>query len=221
MFDQRQELLEILADEIVQASTDRIFRVCVDGVDGAGKTVFANELANSIHNRGKTVIRSSVDGFHNPRSVRYLKGRSSPLGFYMDSYNYADLERFLLEPLSPGGSGCYRRKVFDRLTDSPVGGDFEQAEPDSILVFDGIFLHRPELRKYWDYSIFLDVDFEISIPRGAERGPGYGSPDPDAPENQRYIEGQKHYLRESNPQQYATIVINNNDLWAPRVIGPV
>jgi len=221
VFDQRQELLEILADSITAASTSGTLRVGVDGVDGAGKTWFADELASAIRARSRPVIRSSVDGFHNPRDTRYQRGRSSPIGFYMDSYNYAALKRFLLEPLSPGGSGCYHKAVFDYVSDSPVSQEFEQAESGSVLVFDGIFLHRPELRGYWDYSIFLEVDFEISIPRGAARGAGFGSPDPEAIENQRYIEGQKQYLRESTPQRYATIVINNNDLWAPRVVKPV
>ncbi len=221
MFDQRQELIEILAESIVTASSAGIFRVAVDGVDGAGKTVFANEVSSAIQARSRPVIRASVDGFHNPKKMRYQRGRSSSIGFYLDSYDYPGLKRYLLDPLSPGGSGCYQNQIFDHKSDSPTAKEFKQAEPGSILVLDGIFLHRPELREYWDYSIFLEVDFEISIPRGAERGPGFGSPDPDAVENQRYMEGQKHYFGECSPLQHATIVINNNDLWAPRVVMPV
>jgi uridine kinase len=37
----------------------------------------------------------------------------------------------------------------------------EYADADAILLFDGIFLHRPELRPYWDFSIFLAVNFNI------------------------------------------------------------
>jgi uridine kinase len=71
---------------------------------------------------------------------------------------------------------------------------------------------------YWDFSIFLDVEFTISIPRCAQRGPGIGSPDPDAAENRRYVEGQRRYLREHNPQQHASIVIDNNDLLSPYMV---
>jgi hypothetical protein len=35
----------------------------------------------------------------------------------------------------------------------------------------------------------------------------------------RYIEGQAIYEREARPRQYATIVINNDDLVRPRVIA--
>ena len=37
----------------------------------------------------------------------------------------------------------------------------------AALIVDGIFLHRPELSTYWDLSIFLKVDFRVSVPRGA------------------------------------------------------
>jgi uridine kinase len=86
-----------------------------------------------------------------------------------------------------------------------------------ILVIDGIFLHRPELREYWDYSIFLDVAFTLSVPRGAQRGEG--SPDPGAPENRRYVEGQQLYLQSCKPKCSATIVINNEDLASPSVVA--
>jgi hypothetical protein len=59
---------------------DRVARVGVDRVDGAGKTTFADELARALEAIGRRTIRASVDGFHNPRSVRYRLGRGSPQG---------------------------------------------------------------------------------------------------------------------------------------------
>jgi uridine kinase len=154
-----------------------------------------------------------VDGFHNPKEVRYRLGRGSPEGFFRDSYDYRAFKDVLLEPLSPGGSGRYRTAVHDVELERPVTVPAEQAEPGAILVVDGIFLHRSELRAYWDLSVFLEVGFNVSIPRGAQRGEG--SPDPDAPENRRYVEGQKLYLLECDPKAHATFVINNDDLAAP------
>ena len=90
------------------------------------------------------------------------------------------------------------------------------ADPGSILVFDGIFLHRPELRGYWDFSIFLEVGFHISIPRGAQRDEG--SANADALENRRYVEGQKLYLRDCKPKTFATMTVNNENLAAPHIV---
>ena len=216
----RQRLLAAVAESIVGLALRRIVRVGVDGVDGAGKTTFADELAQALERRGRRVIRASVDGFHNPRAVRYRLGRSSPEGFFRDSYDYGRLRSSLLDPLSPGGTRRYRVAAFDHRSDTAIAAPVEVAVPDSILVFDGIFLHRPELRRYWDYSVFLEVGFDVSIPRCAQRGDG--SADPHAPDNRRYVEGQKIYLGTCAPRRHATVTINNEDLAAPYVVpgGP-
>jgi uridine kinase len=70
----------------------------VDGIDGAGKTTFADELAAVLRDRGHAVIRALVDGFHNPREVRYRRGRRSAVGYYLDSFDYDRLRRVLLDP---------------------------------------------------------------------------------------------------------------------------
>jgi uridine kinase len=216
----RQELLNGVTDTIATLTGNPTLRVGVDGIDGAGKTVLADELAVLLRARGRSVIRASVDGFHNDQATRYRLGRASPEGFFLDSYDYRGLKSALLDPLSPGGSGRYRTAIFDHALDTPVAVSKEQATVGSILLFDGIFLHRPELRHYWDFSIFLHVAFEVSIPRGARRGAGFGSPDPTAPSNVRYIEGQRLYLRACRPWRIATIIIDNSDIAIPALISP-
>ena len=212
----RQELIRYVAGRILELPVAHVIRVGIDGVDGAGKTTFANELAGVLEASGRTTIRASVDSFHNPKSTRYRLGRSSPQGYFLHSYNYSQLKAVLLDPLSPAGTGRYRTAMFDHTTDSPISLPEEQAVPGAILVFDGIFLHRPELRAYWDFSIFLEVGFNVSIPRGAQRGTG--SPDPEAAENRRYVEGQQLYLRGYDPKCHATITIDNEDLESPRIV---
>ena len=205
-------LLARLEREILSRRCGRVLRVGIDGVDGAGKTTLADALARALRAAAVPVIRASVDDFHHPRGIRYRLGRGSPEGFFRDSYDYAALKGALLDPLSPGGTLRYRTAVFDHRSDSAVRPAEEQASANSVLVFDGIFLHRPELRRYWDFSVFLDVRFEVSIPRGAQRGEG--SPDPLAPQNRRYVEGQRLYFQECAPREHATVVVNYDDLAA-------
>ena len=98
---ERRQVLNVVARHVVRLSPERIVRVAIDGVDGAGKTTFANELADVIRTLERPVIQASVDGFHNPKAVRYRRGRSSPKGYFEDSYNYAALKACLLDPLTP------------------------------------------------------------------------------------------------------------------------
>jgi uridine kinase len=195
--------------------------VAVDGLDGAGKTVFADGLAEVFAETGDAVFRAGIDGFHRPRSDRYLRGRNSPEGFYRDSFDYATFRRVLIDPFRDGaqtaGTTGFQLAAFDVVRDAPVESQWVTAPLDAVLVVDGIFLHRPELRDLWDWSIWLDVPFEVSYARMALRD---GSdPDPDAPSNARYRQGQEIYLREGRPREAASVIVDNADLAHPRIVG--
>ncbi len=212
----RQRVLDEVADAIVALPAGAVRRVAVDGVDGAGKTVFADELGGVLRRRRVPVVRASVDGFHAPREVRYRRGRDSPEGFYRDSYDYAALRRELLDPLAPGGDRRFRRAVHDVATDRAVAAPLEQAPADAVLVLDGIFLHRLEVRGCWDLSVWLAVELAESVRRCAERD---GTPpDPEAGSNRRYVEGQRRYVAESSPAAHATVVVDNTEFAAPRIL---
>ena len=109
-------------------------------------------------------------------------------------------------------------RCFDLDNDRPFDPDWRQARPVTALIVDGIFLQRPELRSYWDLSVFLKVDFEISLLRGAQRGPTFDATDPASPSNARYIGGQQRYFRECAPEQRADIVIDYNGLREPNIL---
>ena len=211
----RAALIELLADRIAAVVRPHPVRVGIDGVDGVGKTTLADELVDPLRRRGRPVIRGSIDGFHNPRSVRYQLGRSSPEGYFRDSFDYQAVIASLLQPLGPDGSLRYRRATFNYRVDAAVDCPIEQAPPNALLLFDGVFLHRPELRAQWDISLFLDAPFDVTIARCAQRDGG--SPDVDAGSNRRYVEGQMLYFRECEPSQRATIVIRNDDLMSPAI----
>ena len=211
----RERLLRTLALDIEsRLHLEAVLRVAIDGVDGAGKTVLADELAETI--TAAPVIRASIDDFHNPAAVRYRQGRGSPEGYFRDSFNYPLFRRLLLDPLSPGGNRRYRRRGFDHLADKQVSASVEVATVPSVLLVDGIFLHRPELRDAWDYSVFLEVSTRTSVRRCIERaGAWEQSDDPGAPEHQRYVQGQQRYLETCTPAVQASCVVCNEDLENP------
>ncbi|SNT55198.1 uridine kinase [Asanoa hainanensis] len=188
----------------------------MDGPDGAGKTVFADGLAAVLRSRGRSVVRISLDDFHNVRAVRYRRGRSSPEGFWRDSYNYARFRADVLEPFGPNGSRRYRHAAHDLATDALLIPAPRLAPPDAVLVVDGLFLHRDELASAWDLSVFLDVPFTETAARMALRDGTH--PDPDHPDLRRYVGAQRIYFAACAPLSRASVVIDNSDFDRPRIV---
>ena len=131
---------------IAEIHLDHPVRIGIDGVDASGKTMLAEELVAPLEARGRYVIRVSIDGFHSPQVTRHRQGRSSPRGYYEDSFNHKAILSCVLLPLGANGDLRYRSAQFDFRTASPANVPWQEAAPDSVLLFDGVFLHRPELR---------------------------------------------------------------------------
>ena len=213
----RAAVLADLAARIDALGRERPVRVGIDGVDAAGKTTWADELVRPLRERGRPCIRASVDAFHRPAAARYRRGRDSAEGYYFDSFDHEQLRACLLDPLGPGGSLRYRTAVFDHAADSPVEARDRTAPADAVLLFDGVFLHRPELRDTWDFSIFLRVDFETTLARAAARDAALlGGADAVRERYAvRYVPGQEIYLGEVEPERRASVVVDNTDPLAP------
>ena len=217
----QNELLNRLSQRIKQINKSHPTRVAVDGVDNAGKTTLANSLAKKLKDTGRSIIRASIDGFHQPREKRYRRGHLSPEGYYADSFNHDSIKQKLLIPLGPRGNLIYTSAVFDFRTDSPRTEPAKLAANTAILIFDGVFLLRPELNQHWDFRIFLHIDFDAVIERAILRDRRLFGDDKTTVERytKRYIPGQKIYLQRVQPKLIADIVIDNNDPNSPTISG--
>ena len=205
---QKKDVLEALAADILHNYGRGRVIVAVDGVDGAGKSLFAASLVETLEKAGHAAVHASIDGFHRPRDERYTQGKDSARGFYEDSYDYATFRRILIDPFRQAVTGAFVLENFDYVADAPVEPKWITAPDDAVLVVDGIFLNRPELRGLWNYSIWLDVAPAVAEQRLLER---------DGPTGvaQRYSGGQKLYAKEK-PSSRATAIIDNSDFNHPR-----
>jgi uridine kinase len=202
--------------------------VAIDGASGAGKSTFADELAEALIDRDRAVVRSTIDSFHRPRHERYQRGKDSAEGYYHDSHDLARVRDHLLEPLR-AGSGTFVTAVFDEPSDTPIEQASQPVPVGAVLVMDGLFLLRPELVDYWDLSVFLVADRrrEVAWQRylhadlssdGSKRAAEIAERTARA-RRHRYVGGQAMYEQEVAPRARAGFVIDNDDLAVPRVIG--
>jgi len=219
--DQREVVLDWIAGALAGHRLDRPLRVAVDGITAAGKTTFADDLTARIRARGVDALRVSMDGFHQPRAVRYRQGRASPDGYYEDAYDFAALRRELLEPLGPDGDRRYRTRVIDLASDEAVDDPAVRASERAVLVVDGSFLQRPEVADTWDVVVFLATSFAVAEARGVARDtPAFGSSEAATDMYRvRYHAAQHRYLAEVDPERRAEIVVACDDPGTPVVLA--
>ena len=63
----------------------------------------------------------------------------------------------------------YRAAVFDLRSDAPRSDASATASEDDVLIFDGVFLLRPELFESWDLRIFVSAGFGEILRRAVDR----------------------------------------------------
>jgi len=177
--------------------------------------------------RGRVVVRATIDSFHNPRALRWRRGKHSPVGFSLDSHDLEAARAELLDPFRAGEGATYRAAVFHEPTGRPVDAPDRIVGGDEILVFDGIFVCRPELRDYWDFTVFLDGQERVSLTR-------LGYVLADAPDGgnelvahvlkwveriDRYASGMRIYLDGEDPRSRVDLVVDNNHLERPSIVA--
>ncbi|MDZ5607848.1 hypothetical protein U2I54_12255 [Bacillus pseudomycoides] len=216
----RQTAIREIVERMFILQLNHPIRVGVSGITASGKTTFANELQKEMHLRGRKVIRTSIDNFHNPRIVRYSQGKESAKGYYEDAHDYKAFAERLLIPLGPGGDMRYMMKSHDLETDMYIESDLIPASKDMIFIVDGTFLFKKELQHLFDYKIFVETDFEIAKERGSSREAKVFGNKKKAEEmfSKRYHAACHMYIKEHTPKQCADVVLMNNDIEAPRVI---
>ncbi|MGM0866687.1 MAG: hypothetical protein ACQEWF_18595 [Bacillota bacterium] len=213
----RSKLISELANRILSLRINHPVRVGVSGITASGKTTLANELAKELLCRKKKVIRTSIDNFHNPRDIRYKKGKESAIGYYEDAHDYDSFKKRLLIPLGPNGNLHYQTISLDLAKDEYVNKEIKVATKDMVLIVDGTFLFKKDLCNLYDFKIFVNTDFELARKRGSKREErAFGSYE-EAEELfiKRYHAASKLYLDQHSPQLKADVVINNNNINNP------
>lgn len=223
----RTVLLDEVAAAVAAVTPRPNVVVGVDGASGTGKSTFADELAEVLASGGRDVVRASVDSFHRPRAERYRRGKGSADGYYLDSHDLPALRARLLEPFA-SGAGTYVTAVFDEPADAPIVEEPREVPRGAILLVDGLFLHRPELVRIWDVSLFLlapdrrEAAWQDHVTRGLPTEPSARAAEVERRIEQarrsRYVDGQARYEREASPLAAATFVIDNDDLAAPCLV---
>jgi len=213
----RHECIERLATVICNLQFDHPTRVAIDGTTASGKSTLAGELTDAVSAQGRRAIHLSMDGYHHPREHRRQKGTLSAEGYYEDAYDFPAFVNHVLKPLGPTGDRRYQARIIDLVTDQAINEPLTLAPVDAVLIVDGSFLQRAELVDYWDFRIFVNTSFDISLARGLARDAAALGGDEAARTayGSRYHAAARLYIADRHPAESASVIVDNDDLNAP------
>ena len=207
----RDKILGHLAGLIHAVRRPHPSRIGLDGPTGGGKTTLARELVNLIEKNGRPCIGVSLDSFHNPKRIRYQSGRYSATGFYSYAHDLQSVIDYVLKPLGPDGNRVYRKVAFDLKADAPIEDPPQTASRDSVLILEGGFALRQELRPFLDYGVYVYVDHNTAVKRAIGRD---GEVLAKAI-RERYLAAHDIHNQRVGPELNADICIDNSVLDRP------
>lgn len=194
---------------------DRPIVVGITGMDTSGKTMFAGRLAEALRSRGTPFELVHVDDFHNPKSVRYAPEMPEPTQYYELSIDFPRLVAHVLRPVRETGRLDIALRLLDLSTDTWTLHRRYSVTAESVLLVEGVFLFRPEVRPWIDLAVHLDVTEPEVIKRARVRDLPTQGEEVMRKYRTKYLAAQRAYLDRHPPEVFADVIVDNTDWSAP------
>lgn len=188
-------------------SSKRTVIVGIDGLGGAGKSTVSELLLARLKSDGHNVILLHIDDFIHTRAVRYNSDFAQWECYYNLQWRYDYLIREVLAPVRSSGEVVRDIELYDKDTDTYFYEHIDIPE-GSIVIIEGIFLQRPEIRDLFDFMIYIDIPEETRLSRVLRRD-GYIGNEDDIREKyeNRYFPAEQHYVSTCSPQLNADFIV--------------
>ena len=138
-----------------------VFVVALDGMSGTGKTTISKEVANRLD----AVNVLCDDFFTGGRNSAWAKKSTQEM--IDTAIDWRRIRREVIEPLRAGRAASWHPfnwKAFEGL-DSKI----LTAQPKQVIILDGAYTARNELRDVVDYTVLITMPHEQRVRRIIER----------------------------------------------------
>lgn len=165
--------------------------VCIDGFGGSGKST----LSDTIRDAPEVSAVVEGDDFYGPSDTDWAG--FSPQEGYERFFDHERLAREVLRPLGRGEHTRYQRYDWQ----NNVLGDWVDLPAEGVVVVEGVYMLRPQLREFWDLSIFVDTPWPIRLDRQVSRGENTED------DIRLWTDAEKYYERAFEPASRADLVL--------------
>lgn len=169
--------------------------VAIDGCSGSGKSTLAGVIAAGLPDAtvvpGDDFYAGEPDGWEN----------WTPAEGYERFWDFRAMERDLLRPLRRGAEAAYQPFDWDLCK---RGTTTVTVPASTVIIVEGVSTLRPELRGYWDFSVYVDTPPDERLRRILARNEN------DRAHIDQWIAAEEHYRRTFAPQAAASVVVSGN-----------
>jgi hypothetical protein len=135
-------LVAHIAEAVGGLSRDPEARLAV-GIDGAPPTrteVLAGQLVQALRLRGRQAVHVAARDYLRPASLRLELGRDDPDLFSPERLDLKAIEREVLAPIGPGGSGRVLPRLWDAEADRAFRAQYVELGPGGVVLLEGPLL---------------------------------------------------------------------------------
>ena len=195
-------------DEVVQKILERranipdtrSLLVGVSGIDGCGKGYLAAQLQAHLALRGVIPAILNVDRWLNLPQERFDQNAPA-VNFYENALRLNQFFNQLVLPLRDRRSVHLVADFVDE-----TASDYRKHTYDyrdiSVILVEGIFLFKPEYRKYFDLAIWIDCSFQTALARAIDRAQeGLSPANTIAAYETIYFPAQRIHLAQEKPMK--------------------
>lgn len=203
------EVIRKIRERRASVPDTRSLLVGVSGIDGCGKGYLARQFEAHLALHGVTPAIVNVDGWLNLPERRF-----NPIApaenFYENAIRFDEFFTNLVVPLRDRRSV---HLVADFVEETASGYrkhtyDFKDV---SVVLVEGIFLFKPQYRRYFDLTIWIDCSFPTALARAINRAQeGLSPANTIAAYDTIYFPAQRIHLAQDKPREHADLIYENN-----------
>ena len=204
-----EEVVRKILERRANIPDTRSLLVGVSGIDGCGKGYLATQLQAHLALRGVIPAILNVDGWLNLPPKRF--DQSAPaVNFYENAVRLDQFFSQLVLPLRD------RRSIhLEADFVAETASDFRKHTYDykdvSVVLAEGIFLFKPQYRKYFDLAIWIDCSFPTALARAIDRAQeGLSPANTIAAYDTVYFPAQRIHLAQDKPRENADLIFEND-----------
>ncbi len=164
-----EDAVQMIADARRATPSHRALLVAVSGIDGAGKSYWSAQLVQALQSAGHRAGVVNIDLWLALPAERFDPARPGR-NFYERGIRFDQMLADLVRPMQQARSLHANIEAADATMADRYRQRTIALEDLDVLVIEGVFLLKRELRDEIDLRIWIDCTFDTALERALDRG---------------------------------------------------